>query len=64
MKETDSNHTGEVINRVNLHVHNTLQRGEISQNTVSTSQLTMTELDNFTCCLKSRRTHYMHQEDL
>ena len=25
--------TGEVINRVNLHVHNMLQKGEISQNT-------------------------------
>ena len=32
-EETESNHTGEVINRVNLHVHNMLQRGEISQNT-------------------------------
>ena len=31
-EETDSNHTGEVINRVNLHVHNMLQRGEIPQN--------------------------------
>ena len=32
-EKTNSNHTGEVINRVNLHVHNMLQRGEISQNT-------------------------------
>ena len=32
-EETESNHTGEVINRVNLHVHNMLQRGEISRNT-------------------------------
>ena len=31
-EETESNHTGEVINRVNLHVHNMLQRGERSQN--------------------------------
>ena len=32
-EETESNHTGEVISRVNLHVHNMLQRGEISPNT-------------------------------
>ena len=32
-EKTDSNHTGEVINRINLHVHNMLQRGEISQST-------------------------------
>ena len=32
-EKTTSNHTGEVINRVNLHIHNMLQRGEISQNT-------------------------------
>ena len=32
-EKTISNHTGEVINRVNLHIHNMLQRGEISQNT-------------------------------
>ena len=31
-EKTNSNHTGEVINRINLHVHNMLQRGEISQN--------------------------------
>ena len=34
-EQTDSNHTGEVINRVNLHVHNMLQRGETSQKTCS-----------------------------
>ena len=32
-EKTTSNHTGKVINRINLHVHNMLQRGEISQNT-------------------------------
>ena len=32
-EKTNTNHTGEVINRINLHVHNMLQRGEISQNT-------------------------------
>ena len=32
-EKNTSNHTGEVINRVNLHIHNMLQRGEISQNT-------------------------------
>ena len=32
-EKTTSNHTGEVINRINLHIHNMLQRGEISQNT-------------------------------
>ena len=32
-EKTNSNHTGEVINRINLHVHNMLQRGEISQST-------------------------------
>ena len=32
-EETDSDHTGEVINRINLHVHNMLQRGQISQST-------------------------------
>ena len=32
-EQIDSYHTGEVINRVNLHVHNMLQRGEISQKT-------------------------------
>ena len=32
-EKTNSNHTGEVINRINLHVHNMLQKGEISQNT-------------------------------
>ena len=31
--KTNSNYTGEVINRINLHVHNMLQRGEISQST-------------------------------
>ena len=33
MKETDSDLTGEVIHRINLHVHNMSQRGQISQNT-------------------------------
>ena len=32
-EETDSDLTGEVINRINLHVHNMLQRGQISQST-------------------------------
>ena len=32
-EKTNSSHTGEVINRVNLHVHNMLQRGEITQST-------------------------------
>ena len=32
-EKTNSNHTGEVINRINLHVHNMSQRGEISQST-------------------------------
>ena len=32
-EETDSDHTGEVINRINLHVHNMSQRIEISQST-------------------------------
>ena len=32
-EKTNSNHTGEVINRINLHVHNMLQRGEITQST-------------------------------
>ena len=32
-EKTTSNHIGEVINRINLHIHNMLQRGEISQNT-------------------------------
>ena len=32
-EETDSNHTGEVINRVNLHVYNMLQRAEIPGST-------------------------------
>ena len=32
-EKTNSNHTDEVINRINLHVHDMLQRGEISQNT-------------------------------
>ena len=31
-EETDSNHTGEIINRVNLHVDNMLKRGELSEN--------------------------------
>ena len=31
-EKTTSNHTGEIINRINLHIHNMLQRGEISQN--------------------------------
>ena len=29
-EETDSDLTGEVIHRINLHVHNKLQRGQIS----------------------------------
>ena len=32
-EETDLDHTGEVINRINLHVHNMLQMGKISQST-------------------------------
>ena len=32
-EQTNTDHTGEVINRVNLHVHNMLQRGEITQRT-------------------------------
>ena len=32
-KETDSDFTGEVIHRINLHVHNMLQSGHISQST-------------------------------
>ena len=32
-EQTNTDHTGEVINRVNLHVHNMLQRGQITQRT-------------------------------
>ena len=32
-EETDSDLTGEVIHRINLHAHNMLQRGQISQST-------------------------------
>ena len=32
-EQTNTDHTGEVINRVNLHVHNMLQRGEITLRT-------------------------------
>ena len=32
-EQTSTDHTGEVINRVNLHVHNMLQRGQITQRT-------------------------------
>ena len=32
-EETDSDLTGEVIHRINLHAHNMLHRGQISQNT-------------------------------
>ena len=32
-EETDSDLTVEVIHRIHLHVHNTLQRGQISQST-------------------------------
>ena len=31
--KTDSDHTGEVIHRINLHVHNMFQRGQIYQST-------------------------------
>ena len=32
-EETDSDHTGEVIHRINVHVHNMLQKGQISEST-------------------------------
>ena len=35
-EKTNSNHTDEVINRINLPVHNMLQRGEISQTPATT----------------------------
>ena len=49
-EEADSDLTAEVIHRINLHVHNMLQRGQISQNT---SQLTLIGLNNFTYYPKS-----------
>ena len=41
-EETENDLTGEVIHRVNLHVNNTLQRGQISQNT---SKYLTTDID-------------------
>ena len=57
-EETDSDHTGEVINRANFHVHHMLQRGQIPQSTCKiTLQLKLIELNNLTYYLKSIKIH-------
>ena len=56
-EQTDSDHTGEVINRVNLHVHNMLQRGEISLKTCIYLITNIDRTQQFICCLKSIRIH-------
>ena len=63
-EETDSDLTHEVIHRINLHVFNMLQKGQISQTLVTISQLTFTELNNFIYYQKSTRIHIIHQEVL
>ena len=62
-EETDSDLTGEVIHRINLHAHNILQRGQITQHTCN-YQLTLIGLDNFIYYPKFIKIHWIHQEDL
>ena len=61
---TDSDLTGEVIHRINPHVHNMLQKGQISQNTCNHLA---TDIDRDTILFINQRftsIHTTHQEDL
>ena len=63
-EETDSDLTGEVIHRINLHVHNMLQKGQISQNTCNYLTTDIDRTQQFYLLPKSTRIHIIHQEDI
>ena len=64
MKKTDSDLTGEVIHRINVHVYNMWQGVKYPKTPVTISQLTLIGLNNFTYYSKSIRIHWIHHEDL
>ena len=60
-EQTDSDLTGEIIHRINLHVHNMLQRSQISQSTCSYLTTDINRTRQFYLLPKS---HITYQEDL
>ena len=63
-EETDLDLLGKVIHRINLHVHNMLQKGQISQNICNYLTTDIDKTQQFYYYQKSTRIHTTHQEDL
>ena len=62
-EQTDSDLTGEVIHRINLHVHNMLQNGQISQSTCNYLTTDIDRAKNFVYYQRSTMIHITHQGD-
>ena len=63
-EETETDLTGEVIHRINLHVNNMLQRGQISQYTCNYLTTDTGRTPQFYLLPKSTRIYTTHLEDL
>ena len=63
-EQTDSDLTGEVIHRINIHVYNMLQKGQISQNTCNYLTTDIDRTQQFYFYQRFTRMDITHQENV